>query len=132
MDRLPFEVQDRLENDAPSIEADHHVSAVTIVMASKKSGTFRPFARFNPIDLMLYQALVDRLAPTIESTLHRRDQVMAYRQTLDGTAEIHSPTRRLSSTTPNGSTPSLTRRYLPRRASIPSPERRLLLGVATC
>jgi hypothetical protein len=83
VDRLPFEIQDRLEHDAPGITADHHVAAVTITMASKKSGTFRPFARFEPIDLMLYQALVDKLAPTIEATLGSREHVMAYRQTLE-------------------------------------------------
>lgn len=86
MDRLPFEVHDRLERDAPSITSDHHLSAVTIMMASKKSGTFRPFARFEPTDLMLYQALVDRLAPAIEGVLGSRDHVMAYRQTPDEVA----------------------------------------------
>ena len=59
------------------------MSAVRILMASKKSGTFRPFARFEPTDLVLYQALVDRLAPAIEAALGPRSGAMAYRQTLD-------------------------------------------------
>lgn len=87
MDRLPFEVRDRLDGDAPSLARDHQISAVGIMMASKKSGTFRPFARFEPTDLMLYQALVDRLAPTIEPALGSRAHVMAFRQTLDEDAD---------------------------------------------
>jgi len=52
-------------------------------MSSKKSGTSRPLVRCNPRDVLLYQALVDRLGPDIERALPPRDVVFAYRQTLD-------------------------------------------------
>src|SRR5262249_9116293 len=54
-----------------------------VVMATKGSGTVRPFVRLNLIDLLLYQALVDALAPTIEGALLERDCVFAYRQSQD-------------------------------------------------
>src|SRR4051794_36971374 len=41
---------------------DHHLSALHLVMATKASGTVRPFVRIAPGDLLLYQALVDALA----------------------------------------------------------------------
>jgi len=83
-DRLPFEVLARLYgNDGPRPPRQHHLSPVTLVMSSKKSGTSRPFTRLNPIDLTLYQALIDRLAPDIDRALPGRDVVMAYRQTLE-------------------------------------------------
>ena len=81
-DRFPYEAIDRLYPDAgpPPPRRDHHVSAVTLVSSSKKSGLARLFARLRPIDLVLYQALVDRLAPDIEAALPARDVVFAYRQ----------------------------------------------------
>lgn len=53
-------------------------------MSTKGAGTARPFVRLHPTDLTLYQALVDSLAPTIETSLAGRDYVMAYRQSLMG------------------------------------------------
>jgi hypothetical protein len=84
-DRLPFEVLDRVFKDVgpPPARPDHHLAPVTLVGASKKSGLSRQFARLSPVDLVLYQALVDRLAPHIEAALPPRDVVFAYRQTLD-------------------------------------------------
>lgn len=78
-DRLPFEILDRLTEHRPTLRADHHLRPVHTVMATKGSGTVRPFARLSPLDLLLYQALVDALAPDIEAALGRRDRVFAYR-----------------------------------------------------
>src|SRR6202035_2622099 len=50
---------------------------------SKRSGTSRPFVRKSPRDVLLYQALLDRLAADIENALPARDVVFAYRQTVD-------------------------------------------------
>lgn len=74
-DRLPFEILDRLypEVGPPAPVAHHHVAPVTLVTSSKKSGLARPFARLSPTDLTLYQALVDRLAPSIEAVLAPRN-----------------------------------------------------------
>ena len=53
-------------------------------MATKASGVFRPFVRMSANDLLLYQALVDALAPDIEQALGPRDRIFAYRQDLSG------------------------------------------------
>jgi hypothetical protein len=83
-DRLPFEVLSRVyKGRPPQLERDHHLSPVTLVMSSKASGTSRPFVRSSPRDVLLYQALLDRLAPDLEKALPPRDVVFAYRQTTD-------------------------------------------------
>jgi hypothetical protein len=87
-DRLPFEAMHRLYDHGPRPEVHHHLGPVTVVMSSKKSGTSRPFARLDAVDLTLYQALVDKLAPEIEAALPARDRVFAYRQTVG--AEDHA------------------------------------------
>lgn len=56
-------------------------------MSTKGTGTARPFVRVDPVDLTLYQALVDALAPTIENALGDHGSVFAYRQNLDGDAD---------------------------------------------
>jgi hypothetical protein len=68
---------------------------VTLVFSPKKSPTARPLARLSPRDLLIYQALVDRLAPDIEAALPPRDVVFAYRQTLgrEHDAFANSPSR---------------------------------------
>lgn len=81
-DRMPFEVVDRLRPAGPALDAEHHVQPVIRVMASKGDGTARPFVRLSPIDLCLYQALVDSMAPAIEGTLLSADKICGYRQTL--------------------------------------------------
>jgi hypothetical protein len=94
-DRLPFEAVQRVNGDSgPPIRSRHHLSPVTIVMSSKKSGTSRPFVRIDPSDLTLYQALVDVLAPDIEAALPGRDTCFAYRQTIGDEADacFGSPT----------------------------------------
>ena len=78
-DRLPFEVMDRLSSHAPTLSSPHHLRPVTTVMASKGTGTVRPFVRLSPYDLLLYQALVDALADDIEAALGSREKVFAYR-----------------------------------------------------
>ena len=65
------------------MQQHHEVRPVLVVVSSKKSGTFRPFARLDPRDLVLYQALVDQLAPAIEEALPPRELVAAYRQSAD-------------------------------------------------
>jgi hypothetical protein len=83
-DRLPYEVLDRITEGSPPIEAEHHLRPVLLVMANKRSGTVRPFVRVSPVDLMLYQALVDALAPDIELALGDRTKIQAFRQNLIG------------------------------------------------
>jgi Reverse transcriptase (RNA-dependent DNA polymerase) len=78
-DRLPFEVVDRISGGTPALSADYHLRPVTTVMATKGSGTIRPFVRVSPLDLLLYQALVDALADDLESALGARDRVFGYR-----------------------------------------------------
>src|SRR5690242_16741031 len=85
-DRLPFEVLDRLLDRGPRLRDEHHVAAITQVMATKGSGSARPFVRLSPVDLCLYQALVDQMAPAIEDTLRSREEVLGYRQALDDVA----------------------------------------------
>jgi hypothetical protein len=81
-DRLPFEVLKRLFGErGPTPKRDQHLQPVTLVFSPKKSPTSRPLVRLSPRDLLLYQALVDRLAPDIEAALPPRDVVFAYRQT---------------------------------------------------
>jgi hypothetical protein len=95
-DRLPFEVLSRVyKGKAPRLEVGHHLSPVTLVMSSKTSGTSRPFVRNSPRDVLLYQALLDRLAGDIEKALPPRDVVFAYRQTigLDANAFAGTPGR---------------------------------------
>jgi hypothetical protein len=82
-DRLPFEVFDRLYGDmGPELRRHHEPQRAQLVISSKKTGTVRPFVRVRPRDLILYQALVDQLAPAIESALPPRRCVGAYRQVL--------------------------------------------------
>src|SRR4051794_12764575 len=74
-DRLPFEVIERLKgNGLALLEEEHHLERVVLVMATKGTGTLRPYVRLAPVDLLLYQALVDRLASSIETTLGPRDR----------------------------------------------------------
>ncbi len=82
-DRLPFEVLKRLDGGrGPTPQREQHLRPVTTVFSPKKSSTSRPLVRLSPRDLLLYQALVDRLAADIEGALPSRDVVFAYRQTL--------------------------------------------------
>jgi hypothetical protein len=83
-DRLPYEVLHRVSGGAPEVSPDHHLGPLHIVMATKGSGTVRPFARINPIDVLLYQALIDALAPELERHLGSRDEVFAFRQDTTG------------------------------------------------
>lgn len=95
-DRLPFEVLKRLYGDrGPTPLRDQHLQPVTLVFSPKKSATSRPLVRLSPRDLLLYQALVDRLALDIEAALPPRDVVFAYRQALgrEHDAFAGSPTR---------------------------------------
>jgi hypothetical protein len=80
-DRLPFETLARLDPNDIALRAEKHLYPVTIVMATKADGTLRPLARIHPLDVMLYQALVDAAAPAIEEALAPRDVVFGYRQT---------------------------------------------------
>lgn len=48
-------------------------------MATKGSGTVRPFARLSPLDELLYQALLDALRSDIESSLLPPTKVFSYR-----------------------------------------------------
>ncbi len=92
-DRLPFEVLNRVyKTRPPRLEQQHHLSPVALVFSSKKSGTSRPFVRNSPRDVLLYQALLDRLAPDIEESLPARDVVFAYRQTLGAEANAFAGT----------------------------------------
>ncbi len=95
-DRLPFEVLKRLFPErGPTPSRTPHLQPATLVFSPKKSATSRPLVRLSPRDLLLYQALVDRLAPDIEAALPSRDIVFAYRQTLgrEHDAFADSPTR---------------------------------------
>ena len=95
-DRLPFGVLKRLYGmRGPRPRRDHHFQAVTMVFSAKKSATARPFPRISPRDLLVYQALVDRLAADIERALAPRDVVVAYRQTTgrEHDAFAKTPTR---------------------------------------
>lgn len=80
-DRLPYEVLDRIHGDeGPSVRRYHEPQRAQLVISSKKSGTVRPFVRVKPTDLVVYQTLVDQLAPAIENALPPRRYVGAYRQ----------------------------------------------------
>ncbi len=82
-DRLPYEVLKRMYSGrGPWVNPQTHLQPINLVFAPKKSATSRPLVRLSPRDLLLYQALVDRLAPDIEAALPPRDVVFAYRQTL--------------------------------------------------
>jgi hypothetical protein len=82
-DRLPYELLDRLFGDeGPALQRYHEPRPPIWVLSSKRSGTFRIFARVRPLDLIAYQALVDQLAPAIEAALPPHQQVGAYRQRL--------------------------------------------------
>jgi hypothetical protein len=83
-DRLPYEVVNRVTNGSPRLDHDHYLRPINLVMATKGSGTVRPFVRLSPIDMLLYQALVDALAPEIEAALGHRDRVFAFRLNLEG------------------------------------------------
>lgn len=78
-DRLPFEVVDRVTGGVPQLSSNHHLRPVTTVMATKGSGTVRPFVRLSPTDLFLYQALVDAISADLEAALGSRESVFAYR-----------------------------------------------------
>lgn len=79
-DRLPFEVMSRFWEDAPSLDVDHMLQGVSVVMATKPGGTtLRPFVRMGPRDLLLYQALVDGTRDVIEEALPGTDTVFSYR-----------------------------------------------------
>jgi hypothetical protein len=87
-DRLPYEVLDRIHgDDGPPLQRFHDPRRPIWVLSSKKTGTFRIFARVRPLDLVLYQALLDQLGPTIEAALPPPDQVGAYRLRLDSSNE---------------------------------------------
>jgi hypothetical protein len=87
-DRLPYELLDRVFGDeGPALQRYHEPRRPIWVLSSKKSGTFRIFARVRPLDLIVYQALVDQLAPAIEAALPPHQQVGAYRQQLGHTNE---------------------------------------------
>jgi hypothetical protein len=86
-DRLPFEVLERITDGSPSLSPEQHLRPVHLVVATKASGVFRPFVRMSALDLLLYQALVDALAPDIEQALGPRDRVFAYRQDLSGASD---------------------------------------------
>jgi hypothetical protein len=95
-DRLPFEVLKRLFGErGPTLSRTLHLQPVTLMFSPKKSATSRPLVRLSPRDLLVYQALVDRLAPDIEAALPSRNVVFAYRQTLgrEHDAFAGSPTR---------------------------------------
>jgi Reverse transcriptase (RNA-dependent DNA polymerase) len=95
-DRLPYEVINRVHKARPPrLEQQHHLSPIEVIFSSKKSGTSRPFVRNSPRDVLLYQALLDRLAPGIEKSLPSRDVVFAYRQTInpDKNAFAGTPSR---------------------------------------
>jgi Reverse transcriptase (RNA-dependent DNA polymerase) len=95
-DRLPFEVLKRLfGTSGPIPRREQHLQPITVVFSPKKSATSRPLVRLSPRDLILYQALVDRLAADVEAALAPRDVVFAYRQTLgkEDDAFAGSPTR---------------------------------------
>src|SRR4051812_34460867 len=83
-DRLPYEVLERISDGHPELEREHHLRPALLVMATKGSVTVRPFVRLSPVDLLLYQALVDALAPDIEHALGDRTRVLAYRQNVAG------------------------------------------------
>jgi hypothetical protein len=71
-DRLPFTVDERIFGDAgPPLYAEHHLAPVTLVMATKGAGTLRPFTRIEVRDFVMYEALVDALAPQIDQVLAR-------------------------------------------------------------
>lgn len=80
-DRLPYELMRKMYKPHPEMYAEHVLDPAMIVFASKKSGTARPFMRLGPRDMLLYQALVDRLARPIERRLASVGVVCAYRQT---------------------------------------------------
>jgi hypothetical protein len=65
-DRLPFESVDRIYGGPPALSAEHQLRPLVTVMATKGSGTARPFVSLSPTDLLLYQALVNVLAIAIE------------------------------------------------------------------
>src|SRR5439155_11160335 len=83
-DRLPYEVVERVTDGSPRLDSVHYLRPIYLVMATKGSGTVRPFVRLSPIDMVLYQALVDALGPEMEDALGRRDSVFAFRLHLDG------------------------------------------------
>jgi hypothetical protein len=86
-DRLPFEVIERLNGGAIRFDGRHHLGRPITVMATKGTGTVRPFVRLPAVDLLVYQALVDAAAPAIEGALLDRQTVFAYRLDLVGGTE---------------------------------------------
>jgi hypothetical protein len=95
-DRLPFEVLDRLTSGSPQLGADHHLRPITTVMATKGSGTVRPFVRISPSDLLLYQALVDAVAIDLEAALGSPSKVFAYRLDTTGAEDPFANTPKWS------------------------------------
>ena len=53
-------------------------------MATKGSGTVRPFVRLPSLDLLLYHALVEALAADIEAALGPREKIFAFRLDTSG------------------------------------------------
>lgn len=89
-DRLPAELIHRLYAEAgpPPPGRHHHLYPVYLVRGSKRSGLARMFARISTSDLVVYQALVDALAPDLEAHLPGRDVVFSSRQ---GPPEANDP-----------------------------------------
>ncbi len=79
-DRLPFEIHDRL-GEKPDITRSYFPSQAHVVMASKKSGTFRPFVRLTPKDSLVYQCLGDTIALSTEKIIGHKSRIAAYRVT---------------------------------------------------
>lgn len=79
-DRLPYELADRVWEGQPRLRREHEVQPVHVVMATKLgTQTLRPFVRPHVGDMLLFQALIDRLRGPIEAALPNRDNVFSYR-----------------------------------------------------
>jgi len=79
-DRLPYELADRVWESQPRLRREHEVQPVQLVMATKVgTQTIRPFVRPHVGDMLLFQALIDRLRGPIEAALPERDTLFSYR-----------------------------------------------------
>ena len=79
-DRLPYELADRVWESQPRLRREHEVQPVQVVMATKiGTQTIRPFVRPHVGDMLLFQALIDRLRGPIEAALPERDPLFSYR-----------------------------------------------------
>lgn len=83
-DRLPFCLANRVRHGRPRLAACHQFSRPLLVAATKRDGSCRNLARLTAADLLLYQALVDALAPDLEAALEPRETVFGFRQDLSG------------------------------------------------